>query len=87
MTQAEQQRKPRVRGKTREERDAARARLRPGKRAGFYRDLIAATPRGSFERLSRVFDYIRAVAADLDAAGREEIAGLMARIADERNKP
>jgi hypothetical protein len=76
-----------VRGATREERDAVRDRLRPGKRAKFYKDLIAETPRGSFERLSRVFDYTRAVAKDLDAAGRDELAGLIAQLADERNQP
>jgi hypothetical protein len=76
-----------VRGATREQRDAVRAQLRPGKRAKFYKDLIAETPAGSFERLSRVFDYTRAVAKSLDAAGREELAGRIAQLADERNKP
>ncbi len=75
-----------VRGSTPETRAEQRAVERRKKRVRFYRDLIAGTDR-TRAQLAYACDYVKAVADDLDDDARRELAGAVAALADERNKP
>lgn len=74
-----------VRGDTREQRATARQKVRRERRVAFYRGLIAKAP-SSRERLAQACDFAKSVGSDLDDAGRDELAGLIAKLADERNR-
>jgi hypothetical protein len=74
-----------VTGPTKAERDAARQQVRRERRITFYRNRIRDA-RSSRERLAQACDFAKAVGDDLDDTGRDQLAGLIAKLADERNR-
>jgi hypothetical protein len=63
-----------VRGKTAAERAVIRHQNTLERRRQFHRDLLEQAPEGSFERLRRALDFVRAVASDLEPHQIEAIS-------------
>ena len=73
-----------VRGATAEQRAANRRLVRGQRRLAFFTDAIRQAPDGK-GRLQQACQYAKAVAAELDETGRNELARRIAELADRWN--